>query len=1050
MPHLNLTLFGAFQADLDGQPLTNFHSSKVQGLLAYLALEAARPHPREALMALLWPDDAPRSAQQSLRQALYALRRTLGDGDTLASEPFLLVTRQTVQFNPASHFTLDVTIFLHHLGQDNLEQAVTLYQTELLAGFITDSTPFEEWLRATREYLHNLALKALSELTQRQLAASNLSQANQYARRQLALEPWREEAHHQLMTVLALGGERSAALAQYEICRRGLAEELSVEPTTETIALYNRIRAGQLTSKWEPTPSAQRSFVPVSPLVVSRRHNLPPQPTAFVGRTKDLAQIMERLDDPSCRLLTIVGPGGMGKTRLAVQAAQQILAAASMPSNLPKVNINPPNFIDGIFFVALAGVGSSDLLVSTIASVLDFTFFGSGDSKTQFLEYLRPKALLIVLDNCEHLLAGIELVSELLAAAPDVKVLATSREPLNLREEWLHPLRGMNFPTDKTVPAPLDSYTAVQLFVQCARQMKPDFDLAAEAEVVIQICRLVDGMPLGIELAATWLKFYTCPQIADEITHSLDFLTTNLRNIPARHRSIRAVFEHSWALLTPSEQKVFVRLALFHGGFQLEAAHQVADATRPLLLALVEKSLVQLTPGGRFQLHELLKQYAEEKLLAQPEELSERQKRHSHFYLTFLQQQEVTLKGREQLTALTTIEGEIENIRSAWQWALTHQDIEILSRAVDALYVFYFIRAWFKEGKNGFEQAATTFAMREPAGQQGILWGKLLAYQGLIGGWFDWTIGGPETAIKTELLFQQSVTILEALGAGEDCSCAFRGLGEYYRCFSHFEKMQTCNQQALDCAEAKGDHWEIGQSLFMTGFGHFCAGDYTAALEALQRGVRLGEVGGDAFTLSDTLNMLSRACRALGDYKAAQQAGQAALAIRTRVGNRHGMAWSQQVLGELAWRMGEYETAQRYAQASLALFTEMGLVRLQMYPLNNLGNIACSLDQLAQANVYFQRAIAIYTKADSRLTDTDACVADTMVGLAAVRLKEGRLGSGVKLLTHVLQNREAWHETKMQAERLLATLPADLVTQVEMTVDAQDPMSLITEVMTEA
>lgn len=1028
MTKLTLHYLGAFQATLDGITLAHFHSVKVQALLAYLALEANHPHTRETLMALLWPDDAPQSAQQSLRQALYVLRRMLGDTDDSAREPFLLVTRQTVQINPASQVTSDVTAFLQQVQQGHLAKAVALYPSDLLLGTTTDSAPFEEWLRTIREYLHNLALDALRQLTQQQIGNADYAQAITYARRQLFLEPWREEAHRQVMLALALSGERSAALAQYESCRRVLAEELGIEPGEETTSLYEQIRAGKL----------QRAvFTPHLPSHVAEppacRHNLPSQPTPFIGRKTDLEQIAVRLQDTTCRLLTIVGPGGMGKTRLAIQAAQRLVETS---------------FGDGIFFVALAGVASPDLLVSTIATALDFTFYGSGEPPQQLLAYLQKRSLLLVLDNCEHLLDGIDLISELIGAAPEVKVLATSREPLNLREEWLHPLSAMSFPINETTTAALNSYTAVQLFAQCARQMKPGFDLAAEAVDVVRICRLVEGLPLAIELAATWLKFYSCAQIVDEIRRSLDFLTTNVRNIPVRHRSMRAVFEHSWALLTSQEQKVFVRLAVFHGGFQLEAAHQVADATRPLLLALGEKSLVQLTPEGRFQLHELLKQFVKEKLLAQPEELSDRQKRHSHFYLTFLQQQEAPLKGWEQLTALNTIEGEIENIRNAWQWALTHQDIESLICTVDALYVFYFVRARFKEGKRAFEQAATAFAMCEPAGQRGILWGKLLTYQALMTSWFNWAIGGTATDEQSEPLFQQSISILQMLDAAEECGYAFGAFGEMYRSRGQFDQMQVYNQKALHCAEAKGDPWQIGQALYLLGFGYFWIGEYGAAIEYLQRGVSIGEAGGGGATLSNTLNVLSRAYRALGDYKRAQQAGQAALAIRTTIGDRPGMAWSQQVLGDLYWRIGDYETAQRYSQASLDLFADIGLVRLQAVALNNLGNIACSRDQLVEANGYFQRALLVYAKSDP--AGIDFCVAETMVGLAAVCLKKAQVDVGVKLLIHVLNNSKAWRETREWAKRILATLPAERAMQVEMTIDAQNLMRLVTEVIMEA
>ncbi len=354
MPHLALSCFSPFQAALDGERLTRFHSAKAQALLAYLALEADQPHPREKVATLLWPLDSEVSARGSLRQTLYELRKLLGDRDDLDS-PFLLVTRQTVQFNRESHHTLDVTEFLSAIRDGKLEQAAALYRGELLAGLSCESEPFEEWLRQSRARFHNLAVDVCFKLTDQVLKQGILSQARTYAQRQLALEPWREEAHRQLMTALALSGERSAALAQYETCRRVLADELGVDPDAETTALYEQIKAGKLRGqRSDPLPAAPRlGEEPPTHLASQQpvRHNLPPQPTPFIGRQTDLAQIAARLADPACRLLTIVGPGGMGKTRLAIQAAQAITDDGLQIGDSQATQRDNSQFLDGVFFV---------------------------------------------------------------------------------------------------------------------------------------------------------------------------------------------------------------------------------------------------------------------------------------------------------------------------------------------------------------------------------------------------------------------------------------------------------------------------------------------------------------------------------------------------------------------------------------------------------------------------------------------------------------------------------------------------------------------------
>jgi len=1069
MPHLTLTLLGAFQARLDNQPLTTFHSAKVQGLLAYLAVEGTLPHARESLMALFWPDDAPQSAQQSLRQALYALRRTLGDADNQTGEPFLLVTRQTVQFNPAAAYTLDVATFLQQAQQGNPEQAANLYTAELLTGLTTDSAPFEEWLRTTRQYLHNLALNTLHQLTQQRLDHSDYRQAALYARRQLTLEPWREEAHRQVMTALALSEERSAALVQYEICRRVLADELGVEPAAETTTLYTQIRVGKLNGPMTIQPPVHGGLggkePPQATTPATPRHNLPPQPTPFIGRQTDLEQIAARLQDPTCRLLTIVGPGGMGKTRLAIQAAQAILDSDKTPQNNPKskivrlsahAEVQNPKFEDGVFFVALAGVGSPDLLISAIAAALDFTFYGSGDPKTQLLDYLRTKSLLLLLDNCEHLLDGIELVSDLLATAPKLNVLATSREPLNLREEWLHPLAGLRFPgdgraVDATETDQLEQFTAIQLFIQCARRMKPSFDLTAEDDAVAQICRLVDGMPLAIELAATWLKFYSCAQIAEKVVRNLDLLTTKLRNVSPRHRSMKAVFEHSWALLSDQEQQTLQRLSVFRGGFDRTAAEQVADTTFPLLVALAEKSLIQVAPNERCQMHELLRQFAEEKLCTTPNVAEATRDCHCMYYLAFLEAQENSLKGQEQRAAVTAIEIENENIHSAWQWAIAKQNIDSMEQALESLYLFYLFKCRYEEGEMTFQQAATAVTMMQPSGRQGVLWAKLLARQGSMTSWSIMRSGNGAAAQKSAVLYQQSLAILQQLDVREESGFALAGLCAYFRDLGDISQALTVGHQALAIFTEQNDLWGIRFMLNELGFIYCGAGRYQEALQYYQQGLVLCEQRGDLMYRADTLNGIGTAQKGLGNYAAAKRAAQAALAVRTEAQDQHGIAWSLRLLSEIALQMNDYVAAQGYAQESLVLYQKMGLTQISNLALNNLGMIACARGDYRQAGIYFQKALTFYLETNTLYAFF--AVAETLIGTAIVLGQAGKISIAIEVLNQVLVHPAAWQATKDRAAQMraeLERLTVEAADAAQAHANTQDLAALVTRLLTEA
>jgi predicted ATPase/DNA-binding SARP family transcriptional activator len=583
MARFSLTLLGSYEVRLDGEPVTSFVSNKVRALLAYLAVEAERPHRREVLAGLLWPDCLEQAARASLRNALSNLRQAIGDRD--AELPFLDITRETIQFNSASDCWLDVAAFtaLVEAGgqgepvRQRLEKAVTLYRGSFLEGFyLKDSPAFDDWCLLTREQLQRLALTALHRLAEEYEWHGELERACNYAWRQVELEPWQEEAHQQLMRLLALSGQRSAALAQYEICRRALMEDLGVEPVEETTALYEHIRDG---AKLRP-----RTRIPP--------HNLPAPPTPLIGRKAELAEIEDRLQDPACRLLTLVGPGGSGKTRLALEAAAKQM----------------DNFFHGIFFVPLASLQSADAIVPAIAQALGFSFYREGTPQQQLLDYLRQKNMLLVLDNFEHLLDGVGLVGEILEAAPGIEIVITSRARLKMQGEHLFSVAGMDFPPRTPDSFSEDGkgefddvaqYDAVKLFLTSARRLRPNFDLREDNMAdVVRICRLVQGMPLGILLATAWVEILTPAEVAAQIEQSFDFLRRDWRDVPQRQRSMRAVFDHSWNLLTVRQRTVFQALSVFRGGFTHEAAQQVVGASLRELMALVSRCFLHRTPDG--------------------------------------------------------------------------------------------------------------------------------------------------------------------------------------------------------------------------------------------------------------------------------------------------------------------------------------------------------------------------------------------------------------------------------------------------------------------
>src|SRR5262249_18759084 len=423
----------------------------------------------------------------------------------------------------------------------------------------------------------------------------------------------------------------------------------------------------------------------------------------FVGRTKQLADITARLANPECQLLTVTGLGGSGKTRLALEAANTIA----------------PQFPHGIVFVALQPLTRSDLLVPTIAKALGVTFYGQAEPQDQLLDYLQDKTLLLILDNFEHLLDGATLVTTMLACAPGIRVLATSREALSLREEWLYPLKGMSTPLS-VYSISLEDYEAAQLLLSHARRVQPNFDPANEHEAIIRICQMTAGLPLAIELAASWLKGLSAAQIAREIQRNLDFLSTTTRNVEQRHRSMRAVFDQSWNLLSENERLIFARLSVFAGGFDTEAAGQVAEASFSTLAALVEKSLIQREATERFVIHELLRQYGMEHLEAYGERETT-YARHSRYFAQLMLKHETALKQPQQLETMRAIERDFDNIRLAWEWSATHQQATYLHAMLNGLYLFGFLRSRYRETITLFQQTLAQSVAETP------LLGRLVA-----------------------------------------------------------------------------------------------------------------------------------------------------------------------------------------------------------------------------------------------------------------------------------------------------------------------------------
>ncbi|MBE2198854.1 MAG: AAA family ATPase [Anaerolinea sp.] len=852
---LNLTFFSRFHAALNGRSLHRFESDNARALLVYLVLEAPHAHRRAHLASLFWPDHAEKDARNNLRQTLFKLRRALHDDQR--DPPYLLVNNQTVQWNPVwmAETVVDVwqlTAVLDQLASGQPippESVLNLYTGPLLAdAALQAGLGFEEWLLIKREQLHQRVMAALTRLIEAATANQQWATAGQIASRQIALDSWREESYRQLMWALAAQGERTAALALFEQCRAVLWQELGVPPTPETVALYEQIRQED-----EPRPAA----VPLAPSPLS--HNLPVDLTPFIGRELLLEQAAGCLSDPACRLLTLNGLGGIGKTRLAVQLARHLQS----------------RFADGVWLVnldSLPSQSSREQLSAAISAALPFTPASSAPLRQQLANYLRQRHLLLLCDNFEHLLPLADHLLALLADAPGVQCVVTSRQPLGVPGEWLLPVPPLAYPatTDSRQP---EQYEAARLFFQQARMARPDFPLSVVAEpFVAQICRLVEGHPLALELAASWVDTLSCREIAAEIANGLTLLHDSAGQRPLRHASIGQIMHQSWARLSDAERRTVNRMAVFAGGGTRTAVEQIAEATLPILKTVVSRSLVQMTVTAqrspRYSLHELARHYAATALIASGERDAARQQ-HARYYADLLTAQAPLMSSAQAISALQTIQPEADNLNAAWQWAVETADCAFFAQTVGVATAYWQNNSQYEQGVE-MVTAALAVCADSPIAYR---WqNRLASLRNFL---------AVDTAVTLELLLE-----------------------------------------AFTAAQLANDPREAAYACLQQGVALRRSSQFAAAWETTEAGLGLIHPEEDLWLTSSLANQLCNLASLVNRLEEGTHYGQLALTTSTRMGHPPSIWTANYVLAQLALRQSKLDEAESYIKASWAALGE--------------------------------------------------------------------------------------------------------------------------------
>lgn len=1106
MTALKIFLFGPPRLELEGAPV-EIQRRKVLSLLSYLAV-TGQPHSRDALATLFYPD-----LDQSRARAY--LRRDLAVLNTSLAGAWLMADRETAELKAG--YWLDVAHFRQELAASQshphpsptvctgclarLTAAANLYTNDFLAGFsLRDSAEFDDWQFFQTESLRQELALVLERVVEGLMLQGEYETAIPHARRRVALDPLHEPAQRQLIQLYGQAGQTAAAIRQYEEYVTLLEQELGLPPEAETTTLYEAVKARRLRqpftktgplapltpSKTQPGLVAGAAPAPATAAQTEPKHNLPPQPTSFIGRNAELAKIKQLLEAASgCRLLTLLGPGGSGKTRLALEAAGQMLRA----------------FPDGVYFVSLASVSEAEFIVSAIAQALGFTFSGNTEPKNQLLNYLREKKLLLVIDNFEHLLNGTALLADILNTAPQVTLLVTSRERLNLQEEWSLEVGGMAFPRPnqlepETALAKLEQYSAVHLFIQRARQVTAGFSPTADdIPALLRICELVDGMPLGLELAAPWVRLMSCREIAVEIQRSIDFLATSLHNVSARHRSLRAVFEQTWAGLPPEEQAVLSKLSIFQGGCGRAAAEAVTGATLPLLLSLVDKALLRRTTTGRFDMHELIRQFAAAQLQREPEEHKQALNRHYDYYSRFLHHHTAALKGGPQQETLQEIAADIDNVRVAWARAVELNDAAALERAAECLGLYSEMRGALAEGETAFGLAAAALAGPDlSAVDYKILRGFLLVGQGMLQAhrgalqpgqalleqglslidqanevhqafgllWLGWTLFLQGKNVEAEQIVQQSLELYSKIGdrwgvaknlfilgnsltargllaeaeaplrqswaicreIGDRRSRLLvnRNLAILTLWFGDYDQTGQLLVEAASLSQEFDDQIGLAYALRERGKLELARGEYAQASETLQKSMAITDEIGSQWESAATLDDLGVALRLSGDCGGAALALRQCLAAAQAIGNRYYTARCLGDLGVVAYCQQDYPQAEAYLQQALHLWTAMGHDPYRAWILTQSGYVLLALGNQRRGEAKQCFAQALQLSVRHKLAPF---ALDAFVGVGHLLADAGDRRGAARLLALTARYPATAYETRAKARCLLEQLAGE-------------------------
>ena len=880
---MRVWLLGGFQVSVGSRTVEDkeWRLRKAAALVKLLVLAPKHRMHREQAMELLWPELNPRAAANNLRHTLHNARRTLSSARIATTSPYLQVRGELLNLCPDAPLWVDVEAFEEATAaaRGACDPATYRVALDLYAGDLLPEDRYEEWAEERREGMRRTYLSLLVELAGLYKERGEFGPAIEALRQLLRSESAHEGAHAGLMRLYALSGERQAALVQYERLREALSRKFGAEPAAASQRLYEDIVAGRLPPS-HPEQVKDRPREDSGEPEGARHHNLPHTLTSFIGREHELVSIKRGLG--MTRLLTLTGPGGSGKTRLALEVARDLAGA----------------YPDGVSFVELAGLSEGELVVQEVAGVLEVREWPNRPLADTLLEALCDKEMLLVLDNCEHLIdACAWFTQRLLSSCPRVRVLATSREPLDVAGEMNRVVPALSLPETQHTPAAeeLEGYESARLFVERARHRNPAFVLTPQnAQAVVEICRRLEGIPLAIELAAARVGL-SAEQIAERLDDSLKLLTTGGRTTTPRQQTLRGALDWSYELLNESERKLFWRLSVFADGWTMEAAEAVGagegidkEEVLDLLLRLVDKSLVVVETRAegapRYRMLEPVRQYAAQHL-EESGEAGETRSRHAAFFLALAVEAEKNTGGEQHALWLERLEREHDNFRVALSWAVERGNAELGVRLSAALGGFWFIRGHFSEGhrwlKETLENSCPTTELDHDTTTD-LARAKALIYSG----WLAWERGDYEQSKKFS---EEGLRLSRELGDEANTAAALYSLGVVAMIETEFERAAALFEEAIPLQRELGDTVGLARSITMLGLLAATQRDHVRAQALHEEGLPLAREAGDGLAIAFSLGLGANAALIREDHRRVRELCKEGLELSWQMGYKHAL-----------------------------------------------------------------------------------------------------------------------------------------------------------------